>query len=118
MGEKGTMGTGWGEQYRWERGEKGTDEGRKEGRRALIWGGREGMRDTKGQMGRNVQGRSEGRRKGKIYWWPLTKNIHAPSHPPSLTTRRLSCCVDVQRMVLGNGGAFQDLARYLSGLQT
>ena len=52
--KKGTMGTGWGEQYRWERGEKGTDEGRREGRRALIWGGRERTRDTKGQMGGNA----------------------------------------------------------------
>ena len=85
-------------------GEKGTDEGKRE----RMWG------------------RSEGRRKGKIYWWPLTLNItstlHAPSHPPTLPPSPPGDSAVVQTLLyrewFGDGGAFQDLARYLSGLQT
>ena len=54
-----------------------------------------------------TQGRIGGWRKRNIYWWPPTLMLQAPSmhptpsYPPSLTTRRLSYCIDVQRMVLG-----------------
>jgi len=88
--EKGTIGRG-----------RGGDNGRREGRRGLM---------RAGERREGTQGRSKGWRKRKIYWRPLTLNITStlhvpptPSHPHSLTTRRLGCCVDVvvQRMVWG-----------------
>ena len=58
------------------------------GRRGLI-GGEKGNDEGKRER---MWGRGEGRRKGKIYWWPLTLNItstlHAPSHPPTLPHHR------------------------------
>jgi len=68
-------------------------------------------------------GRNEGRRKRKIYWWLLTLNtLDAPSHPPTLPPSPPGDLVVVQTLLyrewFGDGGAFQDLARYLSGLQT
>ena len=87
--------------------------------------GEKGEGERRERRREGMRGRSEGRRKGKIYLWPLTINItntlHAPSHPPTLPPSPGDSVV-VQTLLyrewFGDGGAFQDLARYLSGLQT
>jgi len=79
----------------WGRGGRGRETQRCGGGRRGLIGGEKGT--DKGKRER-TWGRSEGKRKGKIYWWPLTLNVtstlHAPSHPPTLPHRqeiRLLC---------------------------